>query len=63
MAEPWGFAMVGAARSAAERWLDEPTLSRTALADALTSLLWAGASAAPAARTAPSPRLRTVTRD
>ena len=35
VAEPWGFAMVGAARAAAERWLDEPTMSRAALADSL----------------------------
>ncbi|MCW2778227.1 MAG: putative TetR-family transcriptional regulator, partial [Frankiales bacterium] len=46
-AEPWGFAMVGAVRSAAERWLDEPTMSREALASHLTDLLWAGGRAAP----------------
>lgn len=46
-AEPWGFAMVGAVRSAAERWLDEPTLSRAALTDYLTNLLWAGSRRAP----------------
>lgn len=45
VAEPWGFAIVGAVRSAAERWLDEPTMSREALADYLTELLWAGARA------------------
>lgn len=44
-AEPWGFAMVGAVRTAAERWLDEPTMSRQALADHLTDLLWAGSRA------------------
>lgn len=48
-AEPWGFAMVGAVRTAAERWLDEPTMSRQALADYLTTLLWTGARAAPGA--------------
>lgn len=42
VAEPWGFAIVGAVRLAAERWLDEPTLSRQALAVYLTDLLWAG---------------------
>jgi AcrR family transcriptional regulator len=42
VAEPWGFAMVGAVRSAAERWLDEPTMSRDALAGYLTDLLWSG---------------------
>ena len=46
-AEPWGFGMVGAVRSAAERWLDEPTMSRAALAGYLTNLLWAGARHAP----------------
>src|SRR6059058_1253185 len=51
-AEPWGFAMVGAVRSAAERWLDEPTMSRAALAGYLTDLLWAGARQAPAAKPA-----------
>lgn len=45
-AEPWGFAMVGAVRTAAERWLDEPTMSRQALADHLTDLLWTGTRAA-----------------
>lgn len=42
-AEPWGFAMVGAVRTAAERWLDQPTISRAALATYLTELLWSGA--------------------
>ena len=49
VAEPWGFAMVGAVRSAAERWLDEPTMSREALAASLTDLLWSGARSAPSA--------------
>lgn len=51
VAEPWGFAMVGAVRSAAERWLDQPTLSRQALAGYLTDLLWSGAGSALPART------------
>ncbi|HVM28116.1 MAG TPA: TetR family transcriptional regulator [Mycobacteriales bacterium] len=42
VAEPWGFAMVGAVRSAAERWLDQRTMSREALAGYLTDLLWSG---------------------
>ncbi len=46
VAEPWGFAIVGAVRAAAERWLDEPVLSRAALAAYLTDLLWDGAGAA-----------------
>ena len=52
MAEPWGFAMVGAVRVAAERWLDEPTMSREALASYLTDLLWAGARSATSAERA-----------
>ncbi|MFP5220466.1 MAG: TetR family transcriptional regulator [Actinomycetes bacterium] len=55
VAEPWGFAMVGAVRSAAERWLDEPTMSREALAGYLTDLLWAGGRAAPTAATRGAP--------
>jgi hypothetical protein len=54
--------MVGAVRSAAERWLDEPTMSRAALADSLTGLLWGGAASAPAVRTGATPPLR-VARD
>jgi AcrR family transcriptional regulator len=64
-AEPWGFAMVGAVRSAAERWLDEPTMSRPALATYLTNLLWAGSRQAPVAessRVRPAKPLRSVPR-
>jgi hypothetical protein len=43
VAEPWGFAMVGAVRSSAERWLEQRTMSREALAGYLTDLLWSGA--------------------
>ena len=42
VAEPWGFAMVGAVRAGAERWLDQRTMSREALAAYLTDLLWSG---------------------
>lgn len=64
VAEPWGFAMVGAVRAAAERWLDEPTLSRAALAASLTELLWAGAQSAPAVGEAGQRRSRLrVARD
>ena len=45
-AESWGFAVVGAVRSAADRWLVSPTLTRPALTDYLTSYLWSGLSAA-----------------
>jgi AcrR family transcriptional regulator len=65
-AEPWGFAMVGAVRSAAERWLDEPTMSRGALSGYLTNLLWAGSRQAPQAATPgadrPAMPLRSVPR-
>jgi AcrR family transcriptional regulator len=60
VAEPWGFAIVGAVRSAAERWLDEPTMSREALAAYLTDLLWAGARSSPRTLRAPAPPLRSV---
>lgn len=46
VAEPWGFAMVGAVRSAAERWLEQQTMSREALGGYLTDLLWAGGRSA-----------------
>jgi AcrR family transcriptional regulator len=45
-AETWGFAIVGSVRAAADRWLDQPTLSRSALAGYLTDLLWPGLAAA-----------------
>src|SRR3954447_9390070 len=65
-AEPWGFAMVGAVRSAAERWLDEPTMSRAALTGYLTNLMWAGSRRAPSAATSggdrPGSQLRSVPR-
>jgi AcrR family transcriptional regulator len=60
VAEPWGFAMVGAVRTAAERWLDEPTMSRQALAGYLTDLLWSGARSAPSAAGTPVVPLRSV---
>lgn len=41
--------MVGAVRTAAERWLDEPTMSHPSLADHLTALRWGGTSVAPGA--------------
>lgn len=53
VAEPWGFAMVGAVRSAAERWLEQRTMSREALAGYLTDLLWAGGRSAYRAAAAP----------
>ncbi len=43
-AEPWGFALVGATRAAADRWLAAPTMSREALAAHLTEFAWNGLS-------------------
>jgi AcrR family transcriptional regulator len=41
-AEPWGFGLVGLVRSAGEWWLERQSMSRQALADYLTSLIWSG---------------------
>ena len=49
VAETWGFAIVGAVRAAADRWLEEPTTSRAAVVGDLTDLLWSGARSAPRA--------------
>lgn len=53
-AEPWGFALVGAVRSAAERWLDTRTMSRAALAAYLTDLAWGGLASADRSAGAPT---------
>jgi AcrR family transcriptional regulator len=46
-AEPWGFGVVGLVRSAVDRWLDQQqVMSREALVDYLTQLLWGGLSSA-----------------
>ena len=60
VAEPWGFAMVGAVRAASERWLEQPALSRDALGRYLTDLLWSGAAGAYAAAGVAVPRLQAV---
>ncbi len=41
-AEPWGFGLVGLVRAAGEWWLDRQSMSRQALADYLTDLIWTG---------------------
>jgi len=43
-AEPWGFALVGAVRAAADRWLAAPTMTRAALVDYLSEFAWNGLS-------------------
>src|SRR4051812_46038643 len=65
-AEPWGFAMVGAVRSPAERGLDEPTMGRAAPTEYPTNLLGAGTRRAPSVTTPggapPGSQLRWVPR-
>jgi AcrR family transcriptional regulator len=41
-ADPWGFGIVGLVRSATDRWLEQPTMSRAALVAYLTDLVWPG---------------------
>ncbi len=41
-AEPWGFGLVGLVRAAGEWWLERQSMSRQALADYLTALIWTG---------------------
>jgi AcrR family transcriptional regulator len=45
-AEAWGFGVVGLVRSAVDRWLEQQVMSREALVDYLTQLLWGGLSSA-----------------
>lgn len=45
-AEPWGFGIVGMVFAAADRWLEQATMSRQALAGYLGQLAWAGLSSA-----------------
>ncbi|MHB2022509.1 MAG: TetR/AcrR family transcriptional regulator [Mycobacteriales bacterium] len=53
-AEPWGFALVGSVRSAADRWLAQPTMTRSALCAYLTDFAWHGISAITALQEGPS---------
>lgn len=43
-AELWGFGIVGLVRSAADRWLDQPSMNRSTVAGYLTDLVWLGLS-------------------
>jgi AcrR family transcriptional regulator len=43
-AELWGFGIVGLVRGAADRWLEQPTMSRAAVVRELTDLIWSGQS-------------------
>lgn len=55
-AEPWGFALVGMVRAAADRWLENPSITRAALVGYLAELVVPGLTAAlPAALFDPEP--------
>lgn len=55
-AEAWGFGIVGTVRTAGERWLEQRTVSRSALTGYLSSLLWSGlVSAWPEGTAPPTP--------
>lgn len=43
-AELWGFGIVGLARAAADRWLEQRTMSREAVVRYLSDLIWPGLS-------------------
>jgi AcrR family transcriptional regulator len=43
-AELWGFGIVGMVRGAADRWLEQRTMSRAAVVRELTDLIWSGQS-------------------
>ena len=55
-ADPWGFGLVGMVRSAGDRWLEQRSMTREALTDHLTGLLWDGLAHA-ASPSAPDLRL------
>jgi AcrR family transcriptional regulator len=56
-AELWGFGIVGLVRAAADRWLEERTMSRAAVVHYLTDLIWPGLAGMP-----PGPAARPGTR-
>jgi AcrR family transcriptional regulator len=47
-AELWGFGIVGLVRAAADRWLEQRTMSRAAVVRYLTDLIWPGLAGMPA---------------
>jgi AcrR family transcriptional regulator len=49
-AELWGFGIVGLVRAAADRWLEQQTMSRAAVVDYLTDLIWPGLAGMPVGR-------------
>jgi AcrR family transcriptional regulator len=50
-ADAWGFGIVGLVRAAADRWLEQGTMSRAALVRYLTDLIWPGLSGTTATST------------
>lgn len=54
-AEPWGYGMVGMVHSAGDWWLERQSMTRSALAEYLTSLIWGGLAGAYAAAGVPAP--------
>jgi AcrR family transcriptional regulator len=46
-AELWGFGIVGLVRAAADRWLEQRTMSRAAVVNYLTDLIWPGLAGMP----------------
>jgi AcrR family transcriptional regulator len=63
-AELWGFGIVGMTRAAADRWLEERSISRSAVVRHLTDLVWPGLASAvisqPAARSTPRTQAQLV---
>jgi AcrR family transcriptional regulator len=43
-ADPWGYGIVGMVRAATDHWLEDPSMSREALAGYLAELVWPGLS-------------------
>jgi len=63
-AELWGFGIVGMVRAAADRWLEQRTMSRAAVVRDLTDLIWFGQSGPSAGfRSAPPRRGDAALRD
>ncbi|HEX3794147.1 MAG TPA: TetR/AcrR family transcriptional regulator [Acidimicrobiales bacterium] len=52
-AEVWGFGIVGLARAAADRWLEQKTMSREAVVTYLMEMVWPGLSGATLGRGVP----------
>jgi AcrR family transcriptional regulator len=62
-AEAWAHGLVGMVQSAGDWWLERRTMSRSALTDYLTTLIWGGISGALGAEPATPSSLRLVPRE